>query len=118
MRWKHTAAVGWSDGPWTASFSQQYTAGYRDEVDGYGSGVNLQNLGFQSKVKSYTLYNLSGSYKGIKNLTVTAGIKNLFDKDPPFSLHNVDNIAGAGWDGRVGDPRGRSFTLGVTYKFF
>ena len=118
VRWKHTAGVTWSQGSWAGAFTQQYTAGYRDEVDGYGSGVILQDLGFQSKVKSYTLYNLSGSYKGIKNLTVTAGIKNLFDKDPPFSLHNVDNIAGAGWDSRVGDPRGRSFTLGITYKFF
>lgn len=118
VRWKHTASLSWSQGAWAATVSQQYTSGYRDEVNGYGSGVILQNLGFQSKVASYTLYNLSATYKGIKNLTVTAGVKNLLDTAPPFSLHNVDNIAGAGWDGRVGDPRGRSFTLGLTYKFF
>ena len=118
VRWKHTASLSWSDGPWAATFTQQYTAGYRDEVDGYGSGVILQSKGFQTNVKSYTLYNLSATYKGIKNLSVTGGIKNLFDKDPPYSLHNVDNIAGAGWDGRVGDPRGRAFTLSATYKFF
>lgn len=118
VRWKHNATVAWSQGPWTASLTQLFTAGYRDEVDGYGSGVILQNLGYQTRVKSYTLYNASASYKGIKDLTVTAGIKNLLDKDPSFSLHNVDNIAGAGWDGRVGDPRGRAFTLGLTYKFF
>jgi iron complex outermembrane receptor protein len=118
VRWKHAASVNWSQGPWAATFTQLYTSGYRDEVDGYGSGVILQNLGYQSRVKDYTLYNLSGSYTGMKNLTLSAGIKNLFDTKPSFSLHNVDNIAGAGWDSRVADPRGRAFTLGVTYKFF
>ncbi len=118
VRWKHTASVSWSQGPWNTSLSQQYTVGYRDEVDGYGSGVNLQSLGYQSKVKSHTTYDFSLSWKGMKDLTVNAGIKNLLDKDPPFTLHNVDNIAGAGWDSRVADPRGRAFTLGLTYKFF
>lgn len=118
LRWKHTATVGWSDGPWNASMSQVYSSGYLEEVDGYSSGIILQNKGFQKNVKSYALYNVSTSYKGIKNLTITGGIKNLFDTKPPFSLHNVDNVAGAGWDARVGDPRLRAFTLGVNYKFF
>jgi iron complex outermembrane receptor protein len=118
LRWKHTATFSWSDGPWTASLSQVYSSGYRDEVDGYSSGIILQTKGFQTNVSSYSLYNVSASYKGIKNLTITGGIKNLLDTKPPFSLHNVDNVAGAGWDARVGDPRLRSFTLGVNYKFF
>jgi iron complex outermembrane recepter protein len=49
---------------------------------------------------------------------MTAGIKNLLNTAPPFSNHNVDNVAGAGWDGRVGDPRGRSYLLTASYKFF
>ncbi len=120
VRWKHTASVGWSQGAWSATFTQQYTAGYEDEINGYSASppIVLSSKGFQSKVGSYTLYNVSASWKGMKNLTVTAGIKNLFDTKPPFSYHNVDNVAGAGWDARVGDPRMRSFTLGVNYKFF
>jgi iron complex outermembrane recepter protein len=119
-RWKHTASMSWTQGDWSATFSQQYTAGYEDEVNGYSADppIILSERGFQKKVGSYTLYNVAASWKGIKNLTVTAGIKNLLDTAPPFSYHNVDNVAGAGWDARVGDPRGRSFTLGVNYKFF
>jgi iron complex outermembrane receptor protein len=54
----------------------------------------------------------------VPNLSITAGIKNLFGQDPPFSAHNLDFAAGAGWDPRVADPRGRAFTLRVSYKFF
>lgn len=120
VRWKHTATFSWKKGDWSASISQDYTDGYRDEINGYSAdpAIVLSSKGFQSKVKSYTVYNLSGSWKGMKNLSVTAGIKNLLDTKPSFSYHNVDNVAGAGWDGRVGDPRLRALTLGVNYKFF
>ena len=118
LRWKHNASVTWTRGVWSATLSQDYKSGYREEVDGFGSGVNLQSKGFQSQVSSYSLFNASVTYTGIKNLSVTAGVKNLFDSDPPFSLHNVDNIAGAGWDARVGDPRGRAYTLRLNYKFW
>jgi iron complex outermembrane recepter protein len=117
LRWRHTASVSLDSGPWTTTLTQIFKSGYDDEVDGYGSGVILQDLGFQKKVKSYTLYNLSASYALSKNTKLSGGINNLFDTDPPFSLHNVDNVAGAGWDGRVGDPRGRSLQVRLTHKF-
>ena len=47
----------------------------------------------------------------------SGGIKNLFNTDPPFTAHNVDFAAGAGWDPRVADPRGRAYTARVTYRF-
>ncbi len=118
LRWKHTATFGFERGDWSTSFTQIYRSSYKSEVDGFGSGVILQDLGFQTKVKAYTLYNLSVSYGGIKNTKLTLGITNLFDRDPPFSTHNVDNVAGAGWDARVGDPRGRAFNVRLTHKFF
>jgi iron complex outermembrane receptor protein len=113
VRWKHQAQFTYVHGPWSATMTQSYTSGYKDEVP---SGVVPP--GFNPDVKSYTVYGLSASYTGIKNLKLTAGIKNLFDTDPPFTAHNLDFAAGAGWDPRVADPRGRSFTLSVNYKFF
>ena len=118
LRWKHNASVTWARGDWSTTLSQDFKSGYREEVDGYGSGLNLQDKGFQSKVASYSLFNVSATYTGVKNLSITAGVKNVLNSDPPFSLHNIDNIAGAGWDARVGDPRGRAYTLRVNYKFW
>ncbi len=118
LRWKHTATFGYARGDWSTTLTQIYKSGYKSEVDGFGTGVILQDLGFPAKIKAYTLYNVSASYTGIKNTTLTLGVTNLFDKDPPFSNHNVDNVAGAGWDARVGDPRGRAFNVKLTHKFF
>jgi iron complex outermembrane recepter protein len=115
LRWKHTLNLGWSSGAWSANLAQKYSAGYDAERDGFGSGVIPASQ--PRKINSYTTYDLSATYTGMKNLTLTAGIKNLFDKEPPFSAHNIDNVAGAGWDARVGDPRMRSFFLRANYKF-
>ena len=113
LRWKHQASFTYSTGPWSGTLTQGFKAGYKDEVP-----VGTVPAGFNPDVKSYTLYDLSLTYTGIKNLTVTGGVKNLLDKDPPFTAHNLDFAAGAGWDPRVADPRGRAFTLRVNYKFF
>jgi iron complex outermembrane recepter protein len=113
VRWKHQAQFTYNEGPWSTTFSQSYTSGYRDEVP-----LGTVPPGFNPKVKSYTTYNFSASYSGIKNLRLTAGIKNIFDTDPPFTAHNLDFAAGAGWDPRVADPRGRAFTVQASYKFF
>ncbi len=113
VRWKHQAQFTYSTGPWSSTLTQSFTSGYRDEVP-----AGTVPAGFNPDVKSYTTYGLSVSYTGLKNLTLTGGIKNLLDTDPPFTAHNLDFAAGAGWDPRVADPRGRAYTLRLTYKFF
>ena len=112
VRWKHQARITYSEGPWSGTLSQSFTAGYKDEVP-----AGVVPPGFNPDVKSYTTYNVSATYAGFKNTTVTLGVKNLFDRDPPFTAHNVDFAAGAGWDPRVADPRGRAFIARVTYTF-
>ena len=113
VRWKHQLSFSYTRGPWNGTVSQSFTSGYKDEKP-----VGTVPAGFNPDVDSYSVYNVSATYTGIKNLSITAGIKNLFDKDPPFTAHNLDFAAGAGWDPRVGDPRGRAYTLRVNYKFF
>ncbi len=50
-------------------------------------------------------------------MTVVVGIKNLLDRDPPFTNAYQSNFA-AGYNALTGDPRGRSFYLDVRYKIF
>ena len=111
-RWKHTAQVGYETGPWSVTLYQQYVSHYKDQVP---AGVVPQ--GFDPYVHAYTTYQLSTTYTGFKNLTLGFGIKNLLDKDPPFTAHNLDFAAGAGWEPRIADPRGRAYTARVTYRF-
>ena len=113
VRWKHEARFTYTEGPWSGTVTQSYVSGYKDEVP-----AGAVPPGFNPDVKSYTTYGASATYTGIKNLSLTAGVKNLFDRDPPFTAHNLDFAAGAGWDPRVADARGRAFTFLASYKFF
>jgi iron complex outermembrane receptor protein len=111
IRWKHVASATYSKGVWDTTLTQQYTGGYRDEAP------FVPPPGFNPEVDNYVLYNVSVSYKGFKNLTLRGGIKNILNTDPPFTAHNVDFSPGTGWEARVGDPRGRAYTLSATYTF-
>jgi iron complex outermembrane receptor protein len=52
-------------------------------------------------------------------MTIIAGIKNLFNTDPPFTVaYDSSSGAGSSWEPRVADPRGRSYTLRVEYRFW
>jgi iron complex outermembrane receptor protein len=119
LRWKHSAYLNYARGPWSGRLSQIYRSGYNDQVlPGVAAGA-VTPPDWKPKVDSYTTYNLSASYSGIRNLTVTALVKNVFDRDPPFAITYDSNFgSGSSWEPRVADPRGRSFGLTIDYKFF
>jgi iron complex outermembrane recepter protein len=119
LRWKHTATLSTKMGDWGGSLSQTFRSGYKDQVlPGVSSGL-VSPPNWNPKVATYTTYNLSATYTGIKNLTLTGLVKNLLDTDPPFSVAYDSNTgAGSSWEPRVADPRGRSFVINLEYKFF
>ena len=103
FRWQHVVTGTWGMGPWGVSLSQRYKSGYTDS-----GGVN--------KVAEYGVYDISATWTGVKNLTVTAGINNVFDDAPPLSVQNT--TFQRGFDPRFTDPVGRAYMLRVGYKFF
>lgn len=118
LKWKHTISLSYTHGDWSHTLIQSYRHSYNDELP-----VSVRNGSYipaqwNPKVSSYTTYNYSMTYRGLDNLTFTFGIKNLFDADPSFTAHQNDFAAGAAWETRVGDPRGRSYTLLAEYKFW
>lgn len=115
LRWKHAATFSVSRGDWSVLVSNNFASGYKDQLPNMGR--TAPPPGFDPDVSSYTRFGLSATYTGYKNTTLTFGVQNLFDRDPPFTAHNVDDVVGAGWDPRVADPRGRAFTFNVKYKF-
>lgn len=119
LKWKHSAYVTYKKGDWSGMFQQLYRDGYKDQVlPGVANGL-VKPVNYNPNVESYSIFNASVNYTGIKNLTLTAGIKNLFDTDPPFAITYDSNTgAGSSWEPRVADPRGRAYTLTANYKFF
>ncbi|MDO9192150.1 MAG: TonB-dependent receptor, partial [Undibacterium sp.] len=119
LKWKHSAYVTYAQGDWSGLLSQIYRNGYKDQVlPGVQNGI-VSPANYNPNVKAYSIFNLSATYSGIKNMTLTAGIKNLLNTDPPFAItYDSNSGAGSSWEPRVADPRGRSFTLLANYKFF
>jgi len=119
LKWKHTAYASYKRGAWSGLFQNVYRHGYKDQVlPGVASGKVVPS-NYNPNVDAYSIFHASVSYTGIKNLTLTAGIKNLLDEDPPFAITYDSNTgAGSSWEPRVADPRGRAFTLSANYKFF
>jgi len=106
-RWKHYASVTWDKGPWTATLGNLYQAGYVDvQPDGNGD---------LRRVSSMSLWDLQASYKGFRNLTLTLGVKNVLDTNPPQS--NQGNSFQVGFDPSYYDPRARFLYGSVSYAF-
>jgi iron complex outermembrane receptor protein len=107
FRWRHNAAVTWRQGAWSATVAHNFKTRYDDQ--------NLVDAQYFNRVSSYSLVNLSGTYTGFSNIALTAGVKNLFDKEPPFS--NQGTVFQKGYDPRYTDPIGRALYLRGSYTF-
>ncbi len=118
LKWKHNAFVSFNREPWTFTFTQIFRSSYKNhQLPGVENG-SVDPPNDIDRVAKYVTYNLSGSVDINKRMRMTAGIKNLFDKDPPFAITYDTNFgSGSSWEPRVADPRGRSFTMNVDVKF-
>lgn len=117
-------------GAFLNTLAMHYKSGYRDESFGasaqaiFSVGANGQPLYANGavafaglNVPAYYTFDWQTRYTFNKALQFTAGIKNLFDKNPPLSLQNGGGGNQAGYDGRYADPLGRTFYLSGAYKF-
>jgi iron complex outermembrane recepter protein len=118
VRWKHTLSGTYAQGPWSGTLSNTYVRGYVDRVAPGVANGTVTPSNYNPNVKAYSTYNLSGTYTGLKNMSLSMGIKNLLNTDPPFSAaYDADLGAGSSWEPRLTDPRGRSFWASLTYNF-
>ena len=118
LKWKHSAFVSYTKDDFTFNFSQIYRDGYKNQaLPGIANGTVVRP-DFNPMVKSYVTYNTSVSVDLLKQYRLTAGVRNVFNTDPPFAITYDSNTgAGSSWEPRVADPRGRSFTLSIEAKF-
>ncbi len=101
-RWKHNANMSYAYGPWQANVNQLFVNGYEDADE-------TRNVG------SYSIWGVNGAYTGFKNLTLTVGVKNLFNTDPPYTRQS--NSFQVGYDPALTDPAGRFWWGSLKYAF-
>ena len=105
-RWKSYAPLTWEYGPWSATIANTYQSGYVD----YTPGPNGPR-----EVGTVTLWDVQGVYTGFKNTTLTLGLKNVFNQNPPLSNFNL--AFQAGYDPSYWDPRQRFIYGSIKYVF-
>ena len=122
MRWSATLR----NGAWANSLALNYKSGYTDQAYAAGSDVFLANpdgsigksVAFAGlDVPAYFTCDWQGSYDYNKALVLTAGIKNLFGRTPPLTLHTGGSGVAVGYDARYADPVGRAFYARASYRF-
>ena len=107
QKWRHTATFNYDFGAFGATLQQTFYQGYDDQ--------NRNPDGSIRKVEAYKLWDLSTSYRGVKNLVMRAGLKNALDTKPPRSNQIYSFLAG--YDPNYTDPRGRGFYASLAYSF-
>ena len=119
LEWKHNAWVNFTRDDFSMTFSQIYRSGYDNAgLPSLINNVSATRPDYNERVSPYIIYNFSVSQRFAERLKLTAGIKNIFDTDPPFAITYDSNTgAGSSWEPRVADPRGRAFTLLAEVRF-
>ena len=80
------------------------------------SGKNADMKGGKGKnvmPVSTAEYNPCGWHAWLNNTTITLGMNNVFDQDPPFVAGNFEN----GYDQRIANIRGRVWYVALTKRF-
>jgi len=111
FRWVHTANLNWTMGDWTLGLVNRFKSHYVDQND--PQQVATAYLG--NTVGAYSMWDVYGSWMMMKGLTLTAGVRNVGDKIPPFS--NQGATFQQGYDPRFTDATGRAYYLRATYDF-
>ncbi|NHZ90552.1 TonB-dependent receptor [Massilia sp. CCM 8733] len=111
-RYRHTLGATYAIGQWNASLTHNYTKGYKDYTDLASVGPDYPLV---RKVDAYSTFDAALGWKPMKNVSVTLGVKNLTDEDPPSS-RNGQNFQ-VGYDATFTNPLGRTFYARLNYKF-
>lgn len=108
-RWQYVAQLGWERGAWSARLVNRFKSGYRDSNE-----VTLDPA-VNHRVGHWSVFDATVTFRGSAGRTLTAGLLNVFDQEPPFS--NQRNTIQDGYDPRIASPLGRALFLQASYRF-
>lgn len=107
LRYKQYFTATWTQGDWATTLASSYATGYYGGWDLDGNPTHMPSL---------TLWDMQVAYTGFKDVVLTLGGRNIFDKQPAFYVY-ASNQFQSGYDPSQYDPRGRFIYLTGTLKF-
>jgi iron complex outermembrane recepter protein len=105
-RWRHYAALDWSNGAWGATLAHTYQNPYT-ETDLKSCDSSGTNCTGRRTVASNSVIDLLARFEGIRKLRTQLGVRNLFDRAPP-SAYATGGFQ-VGYDPTYADSRGRMY---------
>jgi iron complex outermembrane receptor protein len=109
-RWKGQLSLDWKRKEWGASLINNFQSGYWDSYRADAVDPIAQHVG------AFSTWDLQGSYSGVKNLTLTAGVKNLFNRKPTEVI-TAGSYFQTGYDPTWYDAHGQTAYVSAGYKF-
>lgn len=111
-QWRNVLGLNLSSGPWSTTASLRMVAHMLDSA-----APDSEREPNTRTVESHSEVDLQVEYTGVKGLTLTGGIQNLFDTDVPYSTTATSSAYGATGFAPMYSPRGRFFYMGLRYAF-
>ncbi|KQW45609.1 MULTISPECIES: TonB-dependent receptor [unclassified Roseateles] len=103
-------------GAFSNTLTMNYRSHYKDITVNVRDVVTNVNVPVSVNVPEYFTFDWQGTYQWNKSLDLRAGLKNIFNKAPPFTLRDSSGHQ-VGYDPRYADPKLRTLQLTGTYKF-
>ncbi len=106
--WKHTLNLSLRQDDWSAVWSVRHI----DEVEEFWNQWWTPTTGYRT-IESQTIHNARFTYYAYDNMSVSVGLDNVFDEDPPFAASGFNDNT----DPRTYATNGRHVNMSVGLKF-
>jgi iron complex outermembrane receptor protein len=113
MRWRDQLTLDWKLREWSASLTNNFQSGYYDNVR---ADTPEDGPFIAQHVGAFSTWDAQATYSGIRNLTLTAGVKNLFNRKPTDVI-TAGSYFQTGYDPSWYDPHGQTAYVSANYKF-
>lgn len=108
-RWKTYLSANLTTGPWSTTLAYNWQSGYEDLPSAFTATGR--------RVAAYQSFDTQVQFTGLKSTTLTLGINNIFNRDPPYTNAGGQTSFQSGYDPQYADPRGRFIYGSVKYAF-
>ncbi|MEY2880782.1 MAG: hypothetical protein RLZZ15_3162 [Verrucomicrobiota bacterium] len=112
LKWKGRAQINWTYKGVNALLGTNYTDGF-DDFDANGDPFKVKSTWIFDAQAGYNFHDKLGAW--LKDTKLSVGVRNLFDKDPPFSSGSGGNSTG--YPGFLYSSEGRFWYVSLSRKF-
>ena len=118
-KWRHKARASWAT-PWSVDLALTWRYMGNATIDTTSSSPLLRAAtvnAIDRELSERNYFDLAGAWQITKQLNLSGGINNLFDKDPPLSGNTPTGFGNGNTFPQVYDALGRRVFVNATYKF-